>query len=137
MPIRLAWGFATILLASACGSSEPSIDYTGGMCGISQTAWHLGESSPPNRVLVWRVSAGPASLLVNGERLDDDSALAYISRTKALRPSPYLILSHDRSVSCSRIRNVAERISQSFNCQTNYCFYQNGSDGNNALNSSR
>lgn len=137
MPMRYAWGFAAILLASACGSSEPSIDNTGDMCAISQSTWHLGESSPPNRVLVWRVSAEPAALLVNGEMLDDDSAMAAISRTKAFRPSPYLILSHDRSVTCGRIRNIAERISRSFNCETNYCFYQNESDGNSALNSSR
>ena len=123
MQIGYALGFAIILLASACGAWQPSTDYAEGTCRISQSTWHLREISPPNRVLVWRLLAEPTGLQVNGEMLDEDSALAAISRTKALRPSPYLILSRDKSVNCDRIRALAEKISQTFDCRTNYCFY--------------
>lgn len=123
MQIRIALVFATILFASACGASRSSIADAAHTCGISQSLWHFGEISPPNRVLVWRVLVEPTGLRVNGEMFTDDSALITISRTKAFRPSPYLILSRNRSVSCEHIRNLAERISRHFDCQTNYCFF--------------
>lgn len=122
MQIRFVLVFATILFASACGGSKSSIADTEPTCGISQSLWHLGEISPPNRVLVWRVLAEPTGLQVNGEMLNEDLALTAISRTKAFRPSPYLILSRHRSVSCDRIRNLTERISRDFDCRANYCF---------------
>jgi len=112
-----------LALASACSDQELSYNSTAVACGIDQSTWHVGNISPPNRVLVWHVIVRPAGLEINGEIFDESSALTAIGRTRSLRPSPYLILSSDGSASCERIRALTGRINQAFNCQVNYCFH--------------
>lgn len=123
MQIRYGLGLATIMMASACGRSQHSTAYARDTCGLSEPRWHLIEVSPPNRVLVWRVLVDPVGLQVNGDRLADQAGLAAMRRSKALRPSPYLILTRGGSVSCERIANITHQIDNIFDCEVNYCYY--------------
>jgi hypothetical protein len=110
----------SILLLAAC-NQRSHWERKAASCKISNKDWHYGKIVPVPLVIGWHVSMDSV-LKLNGRPMSFTYLLKDISRTKALRPSPYLILTSDGQ-NCHQLNIIADQIDREFNCRQNFCYY--------------
>jgi hypothetical protein len=111
------------LALAACRGGDASLGKRGLECAPPPPAWRVGDIDPPNRVLYFRAVVAGGHIVVNGDASSREDLLSRLRAARGLRPSPYLMLESDRSMSCAGVDRLRRAIDQAFSCKSNYCFY--------------